>query len=140
MPKLCYKRGMQDSMMPSSPEATPSPNEIPQAERNWAMAAHIAPLCGYIGIPFGHLIAPLIIMIMKKETMPSVAREAKEALNFNISMTIYLIVAAVLCTVLIGFLLVPALIIAHLIISIMTGIKAGEGKPGFYPYTLRFIS
>lgn len=103
------------------------------------MFAHLSGLAGFL-IPFANIIAPIVIWQMKKDAMPFAAQEAKESLNFQLSMVIYLIVASLLIIILIGFLLLPALIIAEVIFVIIAGIGAGEGKPYRYPCTIRFIS
>jgi len=130
----------QTTDLPEQTDASVEQTTISKKERDWALAAHIAPLCAYTGIPLGHLIAPFVIWQMKKEEMPFVAQEAKEALNFNISITIYACVAALLIFILIGFLLIPALIVAHIALAAMTGIRAGDGKKSRYPYILRLVS
>ena len=108
-------------------------------ERQWGMLAHLLALSGFI-IPFGNLLAPLIVWQVKKETMPFVADQAKEALNFNITMSIAGIVAGLLMMVLIGFLLLPIIGLAWIILTIMAGLKANEGQQYRYPFTLRLIS
>ena len=74
---------------------------------NWGMLCHLAGLTTYIGIPFGNILAPLIIWISKRDSDPVVRTEGREALNFNISFTIYGLIAGLLCWVLVGFLLMP---------------------------------
>lgn len=108
-------------------------------ERQWGMLAHLLALSGFI-IPFGNLLAPLIVWQVKKETMPFVADQAKEALNFNITMSIAGIVAGLLVLVLIGFVLLPIIGLAWIILTIMAGLKANEGQQYRYPFTLRLIS
>ncbi len=119
-------------------------------ERNWAMAAH---LCGllwaaggtaFIFVPFGSLIlftmlGPLIIWRTKGEAMPFVAEQAKEALNFQITVFLLAMLCALLMLVLIGFVLLWALGIANLILVIMAAIQASDGKPYRYPYGLRLV-
>jgi uncharacterized protein len=88
----------------------PPPNEPPMAgapsaeERQWAMFAHLSALVGVI-IPLGSIIGPLVIWLIKKDTMPFVNDQGKEALNFNITVGIAAIVCWILCFILIGFLL-----------------------------------
>ncbi len=51
--------------------------------RTWAMLCHIGAFAGYI-IPFGHIIAPLVIWLIKKDESPFVDDQGKESLNFQI--------------------------------------------------------
>ena len=41
--------------------------------------------------PLGNVIAPLVVWLMKKDQMPFVDDQGKEAINFQISMVIYTI-------------------------------------------------
>jgi len=59
----------------------------PKEEKNWALCAHLSTFSTYIGIP--GFIGPLIVWLVKKDEMPFAAANAKEALNFQISLFIY---------------------------------------------------
>ncbi|MBE9138602.1 DUF4870 domain-containing protein [Nodosilinea sp. LEGE 07088] len=106
--------------------------------RMWAMLAHLSALSGFV-IPFGNIIGPLIIWLVKRDEMSFVDDQAKEALNFNISMTIYMLVSAVLVMVLVGILMLAVLGIAWLVLAIMAAVKANEGTAYRYPLTLRLV-
>ena len=114
-------------------EITPSKDE-----RTWAMLSHFSVLCMFI-FPFGNILAPLIIWLIKKEEMSFVEDQAKEVLNFQISMTIYLLISGILCFILIGIPFVIGLVIFNVIITIIAGIKANDGKSYQYPINLRLI-
>lgn len=103
------------------------------------MLAHISALSGFI-IPFGSILGPLIIWLIKRDEMSFVNDQAKEALNFNISMTIYAIVAGVLIFVAIGIVLLPVVLISWLVLTIMAAVKANEGVAYRYPLTLRLVN
>lgn len=124
---------------------TPPPAPEPAAkqgmsENTMGMLTHLAGLSWCIGIPAGSILGPLLFWVIKKDEMPFVDRCGKEAINFGISMTIYLIVAGVLCFVFIGFLLVPAVLLLMLIFPIIGALQANEGKEYVYPLTIRFIT
>jgi uncharacterized Tic20 family protein len=119
-------------------------------ERNWAMAAHLCGLLwaaggtGLIFIPFGSLVlltmlGPLIIWRTKGQAMPYVAEQAKEALNFQITVFLLATLCAVLMFVLIGFVLLWALGLADLILVIIAAIQASDGKAYRYPCSLRLV-
>ena len=116
-----------------------SASGISADERQWAMFAHLSALIGFI-IPFGNLLGPLVIWLMKKETMPFVDQQGKEALNFQITVTIAMMISAILIIVVIGFVLMFVIGLAALILTIMAGIKANEGVAYRYPFTLRLIN
>lgn len=80
-----------------------------------------------------------MIWLIKKDQFPLVDKEGKESINFQISLTIYGVVAAILCFILIGFFLVAALYLFYLIGVIIASIKTYEGKSFRYPLTIRFL-
>ena len=115
--------------------------------RMWAMFCHLAALSGFVGIPFGNVIGPLVVWLIKRDEHPLIDENGKESLNFQISATIYLVVAGVMTYVLllvcIGVLLIPLLILAGLavlVLTIIASIKTYKGEPFKYPVTIRFIS
>ena len=69
------------------------------------MLCHLTALLGIIGIPFGNIVGPLIIWLLKKNVYPFVNEQGKESLNFQISMTIYALAAALLILIKIWFFL-----------------------------------
>ena len=117
----------------SAIETTPSKDE-----RTWAMLSHFSALCMFI-FPLGNILAPLIIWLIKKEEMSFVEDQAKEVLNFQISMTIYLIGSLILIILLIGIPILIGLVIFNVIITIIAGIKANDGKCYRYPLNLRLV-
>lgn len=106
--------------------------------RNWAMICHLAALSGYL-IPFGNILGPLIIWVLKKDDDPFINDQGKEVLNFQLTMTMVFLFCAILIFILIGFLLVAALGIAVLILTIVGAINANEGRYYRYPMTIRFF-
>jgi uncharacterized Tic20 family protein len=115
-------------------------------ERMWAMLGHLSALTGLLTGGIGYIAGPLIVWQVKKDTMPFAASESKEALNFNISWFIWLLVLSAvtvpLMLLLVGFFLLPVLIIFPVvwaIFCIVGALRANEGKPYRYPLTVRFI-
>lgn len=105
----------------------------------WATLCHVAALSLYVGIPFGNILAPLVIWLIKKGEFPFVDEQGRESLNFQISMTIYGIVAGLLCYVFIGFILLPVLVVADVILIIVATVKTNKGEGYRYPFTIRII-
>jgi uncharacterized Tic20 family protein len=106
-------------------------------ERLWAMLCHLAGLIGCC--PFANIVAPLIIWQMKKDEFPFVDDQGKEAVNFNISITIYAIVVGLLTAWFAGPIVVWILGIAALILIIIAAVKANSGEAYRYPFIIRFI-
>jgi len=115
------------------------PNTSPSKDaRMWAMFAHISAVAGYI-FPFGNIIGPLVIWILKKDEYPFVNDQGKESLNFQISITIYVFISIILVFLLIG---IPILIVVGLfalIMVIIAAINSYDGKAYRYPLTIRLI-
>jgi len=107
--------------------------------RNWAMGCHLAALLGFV-VPFGNIIGPLVIWLIKREESPFVDTQGKEALNFQITMAIAFVIGFVLVFVLIGFLVIFAVAIFDLIMVIVATIKASEGVDYRYPIALRLVN
>jgi len=101
-------------------------------------------LCHLLGLtcfvlPIGNIFGPLILWLIKRVDSPYVDAVGKEAINFNISWTIYMILAGLLCLVLIGLVLLPIVMIAWLILVIRGALAASDGRFYRYPLTLRFL-
>jgi len=112
---------------------------VPSAEeKQWALFAHLSALVGYI-IPFGSIIGPLVIWQIKKNEMPFVDDQGKEALNFQITIAIIAIVCLLLVLILIGILLLWALAIVNLELIIIAALAANNGQAYRYPFAFRFI-
>ena len=105
----------------------------------WAMLCHLLGLCAFVGIPFGNIIGPLVVWLIKGKEYSFVDDQGKEALNFQISMTIYGIIAGILVVIFIGWFLLLALLIADIVFIIIASIKANDGEAYRYPYIIRLI-
>ena len=132
-----------DSVTPTAAEpAVPAPTV--SEERTWAMLGHLSAFTAFItGI--GCVLGPLIVWLIKRDTMPFAGEQAKEALNFNISMIIAF-AALWLFTILtlgIGLLIVVpaglALFVGWLVLTIMAAVKANAGEHYRYPFALRLV-
>jgi len=117
---------------PQGPPSVPPVVEPGQTDREmnrdarmWAMLAHLTGLVSFIG--------PLVVWLIKKEEFPFVDEQGKEALNFQITMLIYGIVAGMTTIICIGFILAPAVGIVDLVFLIIAAIKANDGHHYRYP-------
>jgi uncharacterized Tic20 family protein len=121
----------------------PGQVEMNPEARQWGMFAHLSALAGFI-IPFGHLIGPLVIWMMKKDQVPFVNDQGKESLNFQITVTIGLVAVFIIgllsiCIGGIGFFLVPAVGIIGAVMAAMGAMEANKGVAYRYPFALRLI-
>ena len=130
---------METSTPPPLPVGSPAPVTNLVNVRTWTALCHASALLGvFLHFP-GHLLAPLIVWLVKRDESPEIDAHGKEAVNFQISMLIYNAIAAVSCIVLIGFLLLPLLWILNAVFVIIAAIKASDGELYRYPLTIRFI-
>ncbi|MFC2160542.1 DUF4870 domain-containing protein [Acidobacteriota bacterium] len=107
-------------------------------ERNLGMVCHLAALVGFI-IPFGNIIGPLVIWLLKKDESEFVNDQGKESLNFQITVTILAIVSGILIIIVIGIVLLILVAIFSLVMIILASIKASEGEKYRYPLSIRLI-
>jgi hypothetical protein len=129
----------------------PPPSGQPSAEeKQWALFAHLSALIGGIVTSgwagsIGCFIGPLVIWLVKKDSMPFVNDQAKEALNFNITVAIVFLALFLLSVVTLGVGLIVAIPlwiiigIAWLVLTIMAAIAANKGEAYRYPFALRLI-
>ena len=124
----------------------PAPTGAPSAEeRQWALFGHLSTLTGLFTGGVGNIVGPLVIWLVKKDTMPFASDQAKEALNFNITLliiglvlmllTIFTFGIGALITVPLGILLG----IAWLVLTIIAAMKSNEGVAYRYPFALRLV-
>ena len=122
------------------PPITPLPPAAPPAlsargnDKIWSMFCHLSVFLG-IGI----LLVPLVIYLAMKDESEYVAANAKEALNFHISVMIYFVGCLLLCLIVVGIPLLLVLIVSMYILAIIATIKASDGGCYRYPLTLRLI-
>jgi uncharacterized Tic20 family protein len=143
-----------ENMTPPPPPPPSAPNPgvdgMPGAEeRQWAMFAHLSALVGGLLTGavggWGCILGPLIIWLVKKDTMPFVADQAKEALNFNITVGAIFLALWILTFVTLGIGIIitgPLMLIVGvgaLVLIVIAAIRANEGKAYRYPMTLRLV-
>ena len=132
------------------PAAAGSATGLSADERQWAMFAHLSALAGGIitagwAGSIGCFLGPLVIWLMKKETMPFVDDQAKEALNFNITVAIafFILFVLTLGTLGIGIIITGPLMIliglAWLVFTVIAAIKSNEGVAYRYPFAIRLV-
>ncbi|MGM9926860.1 MAG: DUF4870 domain-containing protein [Bacillus sp. (in: firmicutes)] len=88
---------------------------------------------------FTAFIGPLVIWLLKKDSSDFVDYHGREYLNFLISYTIYGVVAAALCLVLIGFVVAPIVGLAGVIFTIIGAVKAYQGEYYRIPLIFRIL-
>jgi uncharacterized Tic20 family protein len=107
-------------------------------ETMWAMFCHLGGLFGFV-FPFGNILAPLVIWLVHRDKYPLVDDQGKEAVNFQISLSIYLIASALMVLIVIGLFLFIALLVFALVVTVSAAIQASKGGKYRYPFAIRFI-
>ncbi len=128
-----------DTMNTSVTQGTTPTASTTKDERTWAMLCHLSTLAGFV-IPFGNIVGPLVLWSIKKDEFPLVEDQGKEALNFQISMTIYVIASIILIFLLVGIPLLIGLGLFDLIVTVIAAINANDGVKYRYPLCIRFVS
>ena len=114
-------------------------SDVPAEERTWGMVAHLAALAGIV-IPLGNVFGPLVVWLARREGSRFVGEQAKEALNFNITIAFAALACFILTWLFVGVLLFAALALYWLAMTIVAAVKASEGIRYRYPFALRLVS
>jgi len=134
----------ENTQPPVNPESpTPPPAGlpvVPKPERTWGMLCHLAGVAGFIIPLVGFILGPLVVWLLKREEYTFVDDQGKEAVNFQVSITIYMIVSIVLVFFLTGFfLLLLAVAIFNIAMMIKAMIRSSDGQRFRYPLTIRIV-
>ena len=130
-------------------------------ERTWGMMCHLSAFAAFV-VPLGHIFGPLACWLAKKDEHALVDDQGKEALNYQISLTIYILAGSIFAVLMVlglitddpstlyglptgVFMLIVLGIltivvsIANLILIIIASVRANKGEYYRYPFTIRFI-
>ena len=142
------------------PQTTVAPTS---EERNWAMAAHLSALVAVAGLPFGHIVGPLVIYLTQRHRSAFVTEHARASLNFQITVSIALlaVLVAAFCSWIAVVAMLPARdpafaiwavlmwsvaiiafaggAIAVLVFIIVGTVAASKDQPYHYPFTIDFV-
>ena len=113
---------------------------LPQRSvRTWATLMHLSGLIGFFLSPLGVLL-PLFIWGTLRRRDAELDLQGRLALNFQLSMLLYLIVGLVLLLLMPGVVVVVFVAAAELYCAIAAAIHAARGETYTYPLSLRFIA
>jgi len=121
-------------------------NDYENSERTWTMLCHLSALIVLLGIPFGNILGPFIVWLFKKNRFAKVDEQGKESMNFQIAMSVYIVISVILAVgftpILIGFLFYPVtgiIVVTDIILTIVATIKASNNEPYRYPFIFRLM-
>lgn len=111
-----------------------------EQERHWGMLAHFLALASsaLFGMSF---IGPLAVYLIKRHESPFIAHHAKEALNFHLSLLVYMVAAVALTWLVSDYLAILAVAVPvfGVVATVRAGLQAHRGELSQYPLCLRFI-
>ena len=128
----------EEQQIIQEPVQEPAPEKQP--DKTQATLTAVSPLVSvFFGFSTGvNIIPPLICWSGRMPTL--VDKVGKNVLNAQISWAIYSIAAFLLCFVLIGFVLAPAVVIAWIVFAIITAVKVANGDYDYVaPLTITFL-
>ena len=121
---------------------------ISRNDKNYSSITHLSGFAGWF-FPFGNILAPLVLWSVKKNESSFIDEHGKAAVNFQLSIMLYVFLLAILCipiaifTLGIGIIaiiigIIPAVLLKISLI-ILASIKANNGEDYNYPFTINFI-
>lgn len=102
-------------------------------EKIWAILCHLS---GFLGVG---LLLPLIVYLAMRHESEYLAENARESLNFHLSIMIYLLICIPLMFVGVGILLAMAIGLFALVVSIVAAVQSSDGRCYRYPLCLRMV-
>ena len=115
----------------------PSP-DVSDEGRTWGVLAHAGGFAG-LAVPFGNVLAPLVVWLAKKDECRFVDENGVRALNFQLTWSIILLATALSVLVAVGVVLFPLALLAWLILTVLGTVKASDGEVYDYPLTIHFV-
>lgn len=115
------------------------PYDVTSSDRTWGILVHAAAFAGFL-VPFGNILGPLLVWAIKKDESRFVDENGKQAVNFQITWTVLLFVAALSIFVLVGLILVPLVALAWFVLIVIAIIRASNDEVYEYPLTLELVS
>lgn len=124
---------------PGSPQFVVVDEESADREaRMWGMCLHLSMFAGYL-VPFAGLIVPIVIWQVKKDQVRDIDAHGKNAVNWIISVCIYIVACIPLMFVLIGIPLLMVVGLLGIVFPIIAAIKASNGDVWRYPLSIPFF-
>lgn len=112
------------------------PEHSPRPASNDKLLAILCHLSAFLGVP---LLLPLIVYLVAKEDSPFVRNQARETLNFHLSLCFYTLICAPLVLIAIGIPLMMAIGVFGVVVAIIAAVKVGDGVSYRYPLCIRLI-
>lgn len=102
-------------------------------DKIWSILCHVS---YFIGVP---LLLPLVVYLAMRNESEFVAANAREALNFHISLLLYSLICIPLAFIIIGIFLWFAILIVGVVFAIIATVKTSGNEIYRYPLTIRLV-
>jgi len=119
------------------PSLAPQFPALSSNDRLWSVLCHLSYFFGFALISF---LFPMTVYLVMRTDSPYVTHHAREALNFHLSLLLYIVLCVPLCFIVVGIPLLAAVAITGIVCSIVAAVKASKGTYYQYPVTIRFVS
>ena len=119
-------------MTPTTDQSALAAYQPTEEEKIWGLVAHVSALAALF-------LGPLLALVVKGNESKWVKAHAIESLNFSITMLLGYMVCIALLLVVIGYCLIFPLAIAAIILHIVAGVAAFQGRSYRYPFAIRLI-
>lgn len=118
---------------------TTTGDDVSSDERTWAILVHASAFAGFF-VPFGNILGPLVVWLIKREESQFVDANGKQALNFQMTWTAIIVFALLSLVVGVGLVLVPIVALAWVILVVLATVRASENEVYDYPLTVDLVS
>jgi uncharacterized Tic20 family protein len=123
---------------PDPADTTTDASEVDDEERTWGILAHAGGFAG-LAVPFGNVVAPLVVWLVKRDESRFVDENGIRALNFQLTWSVILLVTALSVLVGVGLVLFPLAMLAWLILTVVGTVRATDDEVYDYPLTIGFV-
>jgi len=123
---------------PDPADTTTDASEVDDEERTWGILAHAGGFAG-LAVPFGNVVAPLVVWLVKRDESRFVDENGIRALNFQLTWSVILLVTALSVLVGVGLVLFPLAMLAWLILTVVGTVRAADDEVYDYPLTIGFV-
>ena len=120
------------------PDSGTSPQDA-KSTRFKLVCCHLSALTVWLGLPLGHFIFPYLVWHSGRKNSPELNQRGIDCLNFQLSLTLYLLLSALMFYVLIGLFMLIGLFALHSSCAVYAAVRAAHGDPYRYPLTIDVV-
>ncbi|HEY1765122.1 MAG TPA: DUF4870 domain-containing protein [Opitutaceae bacterium] len=120
----------------NAPPVVEAQTQQSASDRLWSVCCHLSYFFGFALLSF---IFPLLVYLVMRTESAYSTHHAREALNFHLSILLYIICCVPLCLIVVGIPLLVLIGLAGVVCSIVAAVKASKGVFYEYPFAIRFV-